>query len=181
MATYTHFESRIRPPVAGLEQWGRLCGEFQPHRDNQPRWNGDVAARNFTVVGGVVAGGTITTMLHTNNTGTVTYEQITGTSAGAVAFLTAPNGDAKLALVLSGIDTLNGYSGDDHLNGYTGFDTMTGGAGNDFYYVDNTRDTVIEAPMRVGYGLHHVDRLRAPAERRNSRIHQCKPALRHRQ
>ena len=37
-----------------------------------------------------------------------------------------------------------GTSGDNILSGKGGIDTMTGGAGNDFYYVDNLSDQVIE-------------------------------------
>jgi trimeric autotransporter adhesin len=45
----------------------------------------------------------------------------------------------------AGNDSLSGGSGDDTLDGGSGVDTMDGGAGNDFIYVDNTGDLVVEA------------------------------------
>jgi len=42
-------------------------------------------------------------------------------------------------------NTLQGRSGDDVLTGWSGEDTMIGGPGNDSYFVENTRDIVIEA------------------------------------
>jgi len=44
-----------------------------------------------------------------------------------------------------GVDTLDGGAGNDTLNGGTGADTMIGGAGDDYFYVDNAKDVVIEA------------------------------------
>jgi serralysin len=52
-----------------------------------------------------------------------------------------------LANVLSGgagNDTLIGGIGNDTLDGGVGADTMSGGKGNDFYFVDNAGDTVLE-------------------------------------
>lgn len=46
----------------------------------------------------------------------------------------------------AGDDDLTGTAGNDVLNGKAGADTMTGLAGDDTYIVDNTGDTVIEAP-----------------------------------
>ncbi len=45
----------------------------------------------------------------------------------------------------AGDDTLNGGPGDDSLTGGTGADIMAGGGDNDFYYVDDAGDQVIEA------------------------------------
>lgn len=45
----------------------------------------------------------------------------------------------------AGNDSLNGGSGNDTLDGGAGFDTMAGGSGHDVYYVNSTRDVVIEA------------------------------------
>ncbi|WP_203074160.1 beta strand repeat-containing protein [Falsiroseomonas ponticola] len=46
----------------------------------------------------------------------------------------------------AGNDSLAGGLGNDNLTGGTGADSMNGGAGNDRYEVDNTEDTVTEAP-----------------------------------
>lgn len=43
-----------------------------------------------------------------------------------------------------GDDVLNGGAGSDDLDGGEGADTMNGGSGDDYYYVDNTGDTVTE-------------------------------------
>src|SRR5690606_39025021 len=44
----------------------------------------------------------------------------------------------------AGNDGLAGFDGDDTIDGRAGADTMRGGAGDDFYYVDNAGDLVIE-------------------------------------
>ncbi len=44
----------------------------------------------------------------------------------------------------AGNDTLTGRGGDDLLDGGAGADTMRGGTNNDFYYVDNVGDAVVE-------------------------------------
>ena len=44
-----------------------------------------------------------------------------------------------------GDDTLNGTPGDDTIFGGAGVDIMSGGARNDFYYVENAGDQVLEA------------------------------------
>jgi len=44
----------------------------------------------------------------------------------------------------AGNDSLYGGNGNDGLNGGSGNDTMSGGAGDDTYFVDDTRDIVIE-------------------------------------
>ncbi|MCK6450564.1 MAG: S8 family serine peptidase, partial [Alphaproteobacteria bacterium] len=43
-------------------------------------------------------------------------------------------------------DTLIGNSGSNSLNGGSGADVMEGGGGNDFYFVDNAGDAVVEEP-----------------------------------
>jgi serralysin len=53
----------------------------------------------------------------------------------------------ELANLLSGgagDDMLAGGGGDDTLDGGTGADSMAGGSGNDFYFVDDAGDTVVE-------------------------------------
>jgi Ca2+-binding RTX toxin-like protein len=52
-----------------------------------------------------------------------------------------------------GDNVLTGNSGANILNGGRGADTMAGGAGDDIYYVDSSRDVVIEAG---GQGRDHV-------------------------
>ncbi|WP_017295113.1 Calx-beta domain-containing protein [Geminocystis herdmanii] len=54
------------------------------------------------------------------------------------------NNSSNLITGNSGNNILDGRNGNDTLNGGTGADTMVGGLGNDTYYVDNTRDRVIE-------------------------------------
>jgi serralysin len=53
----------------------------------------------------------------------------------------------ELANLLSGgagDDMLAGGGGDDTLDGGTGADSMAGGSGNDFYFVDDAGDTIVE-------------------------------------
>ena len=47
------------------------------------------------------------------------------------------------------VNILNGGDGDDTLDGGLGADTMIGGVGNDTFYIDNTKDVIIE---NVGEG-----------------------------
>jgi len=44
----------------------------------------------------------------------------------------------------SGNNSITGSSGTDSLDGGAGVDTLVGGVGNDFYFVDNTSDRVVE-------------------------------------
>ena len=54
-------------------------------------------------------------------------------------------GDSGVTITgTSANNTLVGSDGDDTLDGGAGADKMYGGAGNDTYYVDNTRDIVVE-------------------------------------
>ncbi|KQS95138.1 MULTISPECIES: beta strand repeat-containing protein [unclassified Rhizobium] len=50
----------------------------------------------------------------------------------------------------AGKDTLVGGAGNDSLNGGTGIDRMEGGTGNDYYFVDQTTDVVIESSASNG-------------------------------
>ncbi|WP_447764649.1 peroxidase family protein [Sphingopyxis panaciterrae] len=52
-----------------------------------------------------------------------------------------------------GVDQLLGGSGNDRLSGGTGADTMNGGSGDDWHYVDNAGDVVVEA---LGEGADRV-------------------------
>ena len=147
MASYKHFEIANSPtyawePILGTS-YGANSSQVAIHNyDGTLTW----LLGSFTVAGGVVTGGTFTSMLRTSGDGAVTYENITGFSADAVAFLSAASNDAKFALVLSGSDTMTGYSGDDVLNGHGSNDAMTGGLGNDQYFVDSVNDLVVENP-----------------------------------
>jgi len=53
-------------------------------------------------------------------------------------------------------DHLEGSAKGDTLDGGSGADTMAGGLGYDTYYVDSTRDVVIEAPGSRAYALDRV-------------------------
>ena len=121
MATYTHFEVANSPTYDWAEELGT---DYVANSSQVAITNDDGTLTwllgSFSVSGGVVTGGTITSMLRTDSGAAVTYENITAISTDATAFLNAANADAKFALVLSGNDTLNGYSGDDLLNGHGG-------------------------------------------------------------
>ncbi len=66
-------------------------------------------------------------------TGDLRANVLTGTAGGDEIF------------GLGGNDTLNGQAGNDRLDGGAGADRMTGGAGDDFYFVENLGDRVIES------------------------------------
>ena len=51
-----------------------------------------------------------------------------------------------------GNDTLDGGQGNDILNGGIGVDSMTGGDGDDHYFVENSKDLVIESNANVTIG-----------------------------
>ncbi len=72
-----------------------------------------------------------------NLTGNALAQMITGNSG-----MNALNG-------LGGADTMYGWDGNDTLNGGTGVDVMVGGNGDDWFYVDDALDTVID---QVGGG-----------------------------
>jgi Ca2+-binding RTX toxin-like protein len=67
----------------------------------------------------------------------------TFTGADDADILTGSTGADRLLGGL-GKDTLLGLAGNDLLDGGAGNDTMTGGLGDDTYFVDNSRDKVIE-------------------------------------
>jgi Ca2+-binding RTX toxin-like protein len=70
-------------------------------------------------------------------------QTINGTSDGD-SLVGGPGNDTINAL--AGDDTLSGAGGDDRLDGGPGADSMLGGAGDDFYFVDNAGDEVVEQP-----------------------------------
>lgn len=51
-----------------------------------------------------------------------------------------------------GNDTIDGGAGNDTLLGGSGFDSMNGGDGDDYYFVDNAKDTVTEMNTNVMMG-----------------------------
>ena len=71
---------------------------------------------------------------------------------GGKDFLSGDDGDDRLKGA-SGDDLLKGGLGNDVLDGQTGADRMLGAAGNDFYYVDNIGDQVVE---KAGEGIDTV-------------------------
>lgn len=103
----------------------------------------------------VMTGGAGNDTYHIDNAGDViieaagggtdlVYTRISHTLAAHVENMT---GVGASPLNLTGNTLANyliGGSGQDVLNGLTGADTMDGGMGDDTYYVDNTRDVVIE-------------------------------------
>jgi serralysin len=82
-------------------------------------------------------------MLHQNISiayGT-TIENATG---GGGDDLIIGNGVDNVLLGNAGNDMIEGRLGNDTINGGVGADSMLGGAGNDFYFVDNIGDSVVE-------------------------------------
>ncbi|MBR0871113.1 hypothetical protein JQ633_12140 [Bradyrhizobium tropiciagri] len=154
MATYRHFEAvpPLQPgELPGLppEPWTDVMGSnYTAHASYIHIDNNDgtftIAYGSFNVVGNTVMSGTITSLDHRGTDGTV-YEQITGTSINANAFLAAAS-EAKLALAFTGSDDLTGFSGTDFLDGYAGVNQLTGGLGDDYYTVHSLTDHVIELP-----------------------------------
>ncbi|MBF0803600.1 MULTISPECIES: calcium-binding protein [unclassified Neisseria] len=104
---------------------------------------------------------------HVENLTLVGHGAINAAGNGQANVLTGNNNRNRL-LGLAGDDTLYGHGGNDILDGGSGADAMHGGNGHDIYYVDNTRDTVIELENHgtdtvfssVGYTLPaHVENL----------------------
>ncbi|HEV2599988.1 peroxidase family protein, partial [Sphingopyxis sp.] len=91
------------------------------------------------------AGPSGTTIL-SNGTHTITFTSV----GGLPEFRVATADEAAGAVVEepqfdpSGNDTIVGTDGDDMVNGFGGADTATGGLGNDWYFVDNMGDQVVE-------------------------------------
>lgn len=61
---------------------------------------------------------------------------------------------SRFGVATSGTDTLTGTGMNDTLNGLAGADSMVGFAGDDYYYVDNTADVVVEV---AGEGFDTVN------------------------
>jgi Ca2+-binding RTX toxin-like protein len=67
-------------------------------------------------------------------------------TVGAVDALNATGNSLNNALTGNTYNNaISGGAGNDVINGSSGADTMDGGSGNDFYYVDNVGDSVIES------------------------------------
>lgn len=64
------------------------------------------------------------------------------------------NAEANFLNGNSGANRLEGGAGADEIDGKAGADTMVGGTGDDFYYVDNILDTIVEATSE---GLDRVN------------------------
>jgi Ca2+-binding RTX toxin-like protein len=78
---------------------------------------------------------------------TLTGEALNGTG-NSLNNVIVGNSAANLLRGFAGNDTLNGNGGADRVDGGSGSDRMFGGSGNDIYYVDSTRDRVIESSGR---------------------------------
>lgn len=67
------------------------------------------------------------------------------TLAGTASTSAIGNANDNVLIGNSGANVITGYAGNDRLDGGAGADTLIGGAGDDFYVLDNTGDTVVEA------------------------------------
>lgn len=97
--------------------------------------NGEILTLNgsgFTYPGGILNGGTITSIAYTTN-GSAAYK-VTGLSLSAKTLVSkAINGSTQdvYSYAFSGNDAINGSAGNDSINGYGGIDTLLGNAGAD--------------------------------------------------
>jgi Ca2+-binding RTX toxin-like protein len=97
-----------------------------------------------------LTGGTDTVYASTDHTIGAGIENLvlTGTAylgtGNALANTITGNAAVNYLQGLSGNDTLLGGDSTDYLNGGADIDSMVGGLGNDYYYVDNASDIVVE-------------------------------------
>lgn len=118
----------------------------------------------LTVVGGVVAGGTITAFEGAIEGGLVRDLQILQLNLPAATvfgLLSSRSGEELKSLTLAGFDSITGrngadllygYGGNDSFNAGTGADTMVGGAGSDSYTVMDAGDRVVETDAVLATG-----------------------------
>jgi Ca2+-binding RTX toxin-like protein len=70
-------------------------------------------------------------------------EELISLNPGDVTILA--NAAANYIVTDAGDDWIEGFGGHDHIDGGQGADTMIGGAGNDYYWLDDEGDAVVEA------------------------------------
>ncbi len=145
MANYTHFEV-INPPPS---EWGDVMGLAYSYNASLVWLTNTDGTKTkahgaFVILNGALIDGVITSLERTSADDATVYESITSLSYPVKTFLFTSAKD-RLPNLLSGADTVTGYSGPDHLDGFAGPDVLKGGLGDDQYVV-GAGDTVIENP-----------------------------------
>jgi len=117
---------------------------IQPGDLRFSRWNDDLGIY-------LAGGGSITVNLHFYSSRN-SVEKLAFSNGAQIGLMDVQNGDGVLngtsadSILTGGVgkDTLNGGDGNDWLNGMADGDKMAGNAGDDWYFVDSSRDSVTE-------------------------------------
>src|SRR5262245_34161254 len=133
MATYTHYEIANSPST----DWSDVFGASYVFNATVITFTNDdgtltKARGSYVIINGGIVGGWVGSLERTSANGQIKYESITGLTQDVNQFLSWPE-YSRMAHVMAGPDTVNGYSGDDRLFGGYGQNVMTGGAGDDTY------------------------------------------------
>ncbi len=131
--------------IGDIRVWDHVRSAGDIARDAWAAYD-DAASRSGLVANWQADGATATLANRTTTAGVAALTVQNVTDANPLVFETA-------AFTAINNDSLLGGEGNDRLDGGVGADTLAGGVGNDYYYVDNADDQVIEA---VGQGLDTV-------------------------